>query len=314
MTSDRPPASRPFAVVATFRPDTRLLGLIASLSADCDVIVVDDGSGRESADLYSRASALGAYVVSHGRNRGIAAALNTGVGHSFERGAEAVFTFDQDSQPPSGFVRDMQRGLVRARRTDGLRPGLLVPEYFARVRQAHGAERAPHLFDGRKVIQSGMLIPRDTWESLGAFREDYFIDLVDTEYEMRACVAGLDVLAVGGVRMPHALGRRVRLTLLPGVHATTSVSTPFRFYYRARNRVVFTRTYVASAPFRVVGEALIDVAFFGVAALGARPRGSLLRLLLKGVADGRRGRMGPIPGAVAAMADGISWDGVEIAE
>ncbi len=61
-----------------------------------DVIVVDDGSSDGTAD---RALAAGAAtVVRHARNRGLAAAFNSGISAALERGADLIVQLDADGQ------------------------------------------------------------------------------------------------------------------------------------------------------------------------------------------------------------------------
>jgi hypothetical protein len=61
-----------------------------------DVIVVDDGSRDETSE---RALAAGAAtVVRHVRNRGLAAAFNSGISAALERGADLIVQLDADGQ------------------------------------------------------------------------------------------------------------------------------------------------------------------------------------------------------------------------
>ncbi|RKT36339.1 rhamnosyltransferase [Microbacterium sp. AG1240] len=306
------PRTRPSAVIATFRPPEALADLVAVLARDCDVVVVDDGSGSGSDAVYEAAEYAGAQVVRHEENRGIAHALNIGVQRALSSGADAVFTFDQDSSPADDFIEQMSDALSRARESISSSVAAIVPEFFADTAQSRGADLAPGLCRARKVIQSGMLVPREAWNALGALRDDYFIDLVDTEFEMRALTHGWEVLAARGVSMPHSLGRMIRLRLAPGLQVTTSVSTPFRYFYRARNRVVLSRSYARRAPVRVLSDAGVDLAYFVVAVLGARPRRSLAHIIVRGLGAGFRGTMGRLPARLSNVADGVRWSGVEV--
>lgn len=62
---------------------------------DQEVIVVDDGSSDQTA---SRAAAAGATVVSHGWNRGLGVAFQTGVDAALRHGADIIVTIDADGQ------------------------------------------------------------------------------------------------------------------------------------------------------------------------------------------------------------------------
>lgn len=60
-----------------------------------DVVVVDDGSQDETAQLARKA---GAVVISHERNQGKGAALKSGFNYVLEKGYHGVITMDADGQ------------------------------------------------------------------------------------------------------------------------------------------------------------------------------------------------------------------------
>lgn len=60
-------------------------------------VVVDDGSGDETA---ARAASAGAKVVAHGANRGLGAAVRTGLADAVARGAAVVVFADADGEYP----------------------------------------------------------------------------------------------------------------------------------------------------------------------------------------------------------------------
>ncbi len=59
------------------------------------IIVVDDGSQDRTADISRD---FGAEVVIHEENRGLGAAIRTGLNKARDKGAEVVVTFDADGQ------------------------------------------------------------------------------------------------------------------------------------------------------------------------------------------------------------------------
>ncbi|WP_101846525.1 glycosyltransferase [Zhihengliuella sp. ISTPL4] len=304
-------ASRVWAVFSTFRPGESAREAVASVAAQVDgVIVVDDGSGAEADATLSALASNGITVVRRPANDGIAAALNDGIVRAREAGAEFVLTFDQDSRIAQGFVAALLAAHDAAA-AEGERVGVIVPEFFAGVRQQRGAEAV--FGDAANVIQSGMLIPAPVIEAVGALREDFFIDLVDTEFELRLRRRGWRVLAAGGVRMEHALGTKYRRELfgrtlrLPGIPPEITLSTPFRYFYRLRNRIVLNNEYFRSAPRQIARDTLLDVIHFVNALWVARPRRALLRVYRAAVVAALRGRMGRMPQALAPVAGEIRW-------
>lgn len=298
-------------IVSAYNPTVRLVGLVAGLVRQCRVIVVDDGSGPDSDGVLEQVEEEGADLIRLGRNLGIASALNAGAERAFAAGAEWIVTFDQDSRPPTDYIDRVLASAVSAA-ARGIPVGALVPGKFSDVPQGYGRVVAPGLRKARRVIQSGMFVPESAWKNVGTLRDDLFIDLVDTEYELRLEAAGRDVLAVDGLTLPHSLGSS--LQLVPFGHPpldrltfTTMVSTPFRYYYRVRNRVVLTRAHVRRFPGRLLRDFVQDFVYFAALSLCARPRKVFLALVVRGVSDGMRGRLGPIPAELMEQSRSLTW-------
>ena len=80
-------ASRYIALIPAYEPDRKMLGVIADLGkTGFDVVLVDDGSGPEYAELFEQAaerlpgkSGRGVTLLTHDVNRGKGAALKTGL-------------------------------------------------------------------------------------------------------------------------------------------------------------------------------------------------------------------------------------------
>ncbi|GAA1984891.1 hypothetical protein GCM10009777_18570 [Microbacterium pumilum] len=304
------------SVVTAFAPTADLLDNLRVLVEQVDqVVVVDDGSGPGYDDVLAAATSLGARVVRLPENLGIAAALNAGVAALLEpdaaREPDGIVFFDQDSRIGPGFVRSLTAAHVAAARA-GIPVAATAPEFFAGVSQAHG-ERDGHLLS-RQPIQSGLLVSAVAVGVVGPFRDDLFIDLVDTEYTMRAEAHGFVTIAARGLDLPHALGRRValspfgRVVRVPGGQPIGfTVSAPFRYYYRARNRVVVNRAYRRRRPFAVARATVLEWRHYVIVWFAVRERRRFAAILRAGRADGRRGRLGRIPDAVARAAADITW-------
>ncbi|MGD8195582.1 glycosyltransferase [Herbiconiux sp. P18] len=294
------------AVITAYSPGPRLVDLVRSLTPQVGrVIVVDDGSpagAGETRQALADAEEAGATVVRHGSNRGIAAALNTGIAAARAvEGARHVVTFDQDSSVEDGLVgallstRDAARGA-------GIPAGLAAPERVAglpdlTVRSQRG------ILVGRTPIQSGLLVPFDTLDRIGGFAEELFIDGVDTDFALRAAGAGLVVVHARGTELGHSLGSGHEVTVL-GRPLSLTHSAPFRYYYLLRNRVLLNRRRHRYAGYRAGRETLADLRHLAVVTLFVPGRGRRLRAALAGLRDGWAGRTGRIPAAVEARLKG----------
>lgn len=89
-------------LIPAYQPDGRLPGLVGDLVRElpgCRVLVVDDGSGPQYAQVFREASAHGAEVVGHKSNRGKGVALRTGLAQAAELWPQAdVVCADADGQ------------------------------------------------------------------------------------------------------------------------------------------------------------------------------------------------------------------------
>ncbi len=235
-------SNRVVAVVPSFHPEQAVRTRIQSLRSQVDhVIVVDDGSGPAADAILSDIAADGHQVIRLPVNRGIAAALNRGTAAALANGADHVLTLDQDTVLGAGYVDICLDVLARAR------PGTRLAAVCAdRINGAPAipSYRTPEgLGVVRVSLQSGMVIPRVAIEEIGPFDERLFIDLVDTEFCLRAGSRGWLVVVADGTSIDHQLGERIARASSRGSRdrdrpsSTYEYHSPLRRFYITRNTV-----------------------------------------------------------------------------
>ena len=284
------------AVITAFDPDASLLVSCRAVLGQVDVVVVvDDGSAEPDETLLAACGSMGALVVRHATNRGIGAALNTGLEAVRERlgaDATAVLTLDQDSAVPDGYVRALLAA-GRDATAAGVAVGMVGPAHAEGIR--HGAGRVEGtVVHGGEPIQSGLLVPVATFDAIGRFDESLFIDGVDTEFYLRARAHGLAVVVARGTTLAHRLGRE-RLVALGPVHLAVTYAADFRYYYIARNRVELVRRFGRRAPGWAFAAVVKDLRHLAITTTLVPGRWSRLRSTFAGFRDGVRGRTGTRP-------------------
>lgn len=304
------------AVIVTYHPDPATLGgLIAGLRPQVDHLIVFDNTPGGAAVLTSLGPDL--TVLGEGRNLGIATALNRGIAEARRQGATEIIFFDQDSQPAADCIARLRDGWQAAQRR-GLRPGAVGPQHvdprdadptnykfirttggtLSKVCAATDAD-ADGLIACDALITSGCLTTLAVLDDVGGMVEELFIDAVDIEWSFRALSKGYTLFGVAAAHVRHTLGDRVfqpawwrRLPVLK--HKRASIHSPMRQYFIMRNRFFMLRQPYVPQAFRRLEQRNIVLRLV-LFSLFVPPRWRNLRYMLRGLADGLRGRFGPLP-------------------
>lgn len=230
------------AVISVFNAPPELRARALHLLKQVErVILVDDGSASLGLQDVPEDNVI---QIRLQKNLGIATALNVGVERAQSLGATHVLTLDQDSDLEPDHVRRLLDALRREEHL-GAPVAAAVPAHVGGVHILMAPDGQP--FD---PIQSGQLIPVETFRSIGGFEESLFIDAVDSEFTARARRAGFRFVSEEGVAMRHALGESVPLKIL-GRHVTWAgkprhvlYHQSWRTYYMVRNSLFLKRKYL----------------------------------------------------------------------
>ena len=127
-----------------------------------------------------------------------------------------------------------------------------------------------------------MAVSRELTDAVGLLDEELFAYVEDVDWSLRAREAGFEVLIVPKARAWH------RVAASSG---GATASTP-SFYYGVRNTIVVCERHrPLPVGLRELRQAVVAGTFAARAALGDA-RGPLLRAVLDGARDARRGKLG----------------------
>lgn len=295
------------AATVTYHPDTDWPDRLAALCREHSRIVVVDNSTRPDAQTFvatAIAACPGATLLSLPDNPGIGAALNLAFKTLDAEGHARVVAYDQDSTPTAGFVvaitttadANPRAAVIGANWTDPRRPD--SPALFLRsgppLRLGFSRVPATCDLDGLIcVITSGSLFDLTVWRSIDGFTADLFLDLVDTDYCLRARRAGYDIAASAAARLSHHRGDKRPVRLL-GREFYPAHMPLFRLHCLARNRILLFRRH----GFRPLAWTIYELAYAAKLVLDAVlfEKNSISRLVatLHGTWDGLLGRFGPV--------------------
>jgi rhamnosyltransferase len=286
-------------IVAYQSDKDRLVWLIDQISPYVErvIVFVNDARGAPVPDAV-KARVVNTCWIESSENVGVAAALNALCREARRSGCQAIWLFDQDASPsPAGIekVAASRMALLAASRSaSAVAPRLTAPaegaykapRYWRRVGVPECAGCTPVMF----VPTSGTLLDLQCLSAVGEFREDFFIDGIDIEWCSRAWSAG-GAVWVAPTAFPHTIGQGA--VDIPGLGAVMPRQPPFRMYTFARNAIYAMR--LAHVPWH---WKLRQIAYLPVQSLLAIiDHGSLkmAKAIARGVVDGCRGRLGPIP-------------------
>jgi rhamnosyltransferase len=291
------------AIIAAYKPGTDLLlNIQAAMGQVAHVVVVDDGSGAEYAPIFKTLEDAGATVVTNSQNVGIASSLNAGVHAAATRWHPDFYvTLDQDSALSGGYVSSAIE-TYRAAIASGL------PVGFVSAASYSGAP-VPTLRKNRNTqfklpfdpMQSGFVIPVSTFDRIGPFADEFFIDGVDSEFTARARANGLEIVVGRSCSIEHRLGERTAVEVfgrplrLGRRVVSFNYHSPARVYYICRNGTALTLRYFLGQPswtMRRLGEELKG---HMLRLLFSPNRPTIIRAALAGFRDALMGRSGPVP-------------------
>ena len=233
------------AITVAYHPDAdfpeRSARILREVGA---LVIVDNGSDDAERRMLGELAANPLItLLSNAENVGIARALNMGIRQAETLGFKWVLLLDQDTWLDEGTVQTLIA--VSAAFPDRDRLGVIGSGY----REVNNPLPEPHeqivgddWEEVESVITSGSLIPLKAHAVIGAFREEFFIDFVDTEYCFRARAKGYRVIRTRKPIMSHAIGAISRHKIL-WMEKWTFNHSADRRYYIARNDTVMLREF-----------------------------------------------------------------------
>jgi rhamnosyltransferase len=291
------------ALVVLFNPTEDHIQNVLQLKQLCDTVIAVDNSTRVDPQLHQRMQALGIDVVTNFNRGGIAGAFNKGMDWLIDHGCTLLFTFDQDSVVPENYFAqmteacnrlDMPRFLIGPKIYDiNVRryiPLLVMNRFGVTLTQMTDEDQG--LVPCSSMISSGSVMSAETYRFVGAFREDYFIDQVDTEYCFRAHRKGVPLYINTTLVMRHEIGKRIDRKI--GFFKFIQWNyIPLRQYYSARNCIHVSRLYGRYLPSAILIN-LITLGQFLSVILYENNKLRKLGAMTAGVIDGLLGRYGSI--------------------
>jgi rhamnosyltransferase len=288
------------AIIVSYEPniDVFARSLNAIQHQVSKVWVVDNSVSSISQDDVRKLCADKAEVLSKSTgNIGLAAAQNLAIDHAFTKGASYVLLLDQDTVAMPYMVTELLNSfrssnypMVAAAgpSVNDVRTNSVIP--FVRFNRWRIIRKVPsniHLQEVDFLISSGMLISRNSWQSVGPMPHDFFIDHVDTYWCIKARSQGYTLLGVRDAKAEHCLGNQQPINI-PFTGRKVFLHNPDRLFFQIRNAIyIFKRLKSAPINWRLILLArALQQALFNILFVPKRRR--RLYAIVRGLLDGVR--------------------------
>jgi rhamnosyltransferase len=284
-----PSAENVVAMIVTLGPDQDVFHHVETLIGRVSrVVVVDNGSGADAASVLDSIAALpSAEVIRNPANLGIARALNQGAEVAVDAGADWLLTLDQDAEPADEIVSVAARTFDAFPDRDYIAVIGSISFEASHSGWVPGGSRGQPWLEAANVITAGCFVSMAAFRDIGGYREDLFVDYVDTEFCLRARARGYRVLASRAPAMTHRIGQPTERWIgLRAVHPTNHSAC--RRYYITRNRFFLWRHYWRSEPRFVAKDILAAHKELVKLVLFEHDRGAKIRAMAAGLRDGLR--------------------------
>jgi rhamnosyltransferase len=294
------------SVIVTYHPDDGFEGRLAAIMRESRPAIVIDNSGDVTTQsrLRTNCAALGAELILNPDNRGLAAAVNMGFESLQRRGFAAAIVFDQDSTPLEGFStaligtarRSPNAAVIGANWRDEGRPDVPARHLRRHPRFPLAFQRVPANQDLEGitcVITSGSLFQLSVWNELGGFDEGLFLDLVDTDFCLRARKLGRCIAVSSDAMLMHRRGTKRRIRGL-NRNWWPAFMPPLRLRYLFRNRVRLVARHGATNPHWITFELAYMLKILAEICLLEDERRAKLAACCRGTWDGACDVEGPI--------------------
>jgi len=282
----------------------RQLDALQQQSRRIDEIVVVDNASSDGTVEMLRTKYPEVTVLSLPANAGVGGGYAAGLAHTaIAKKHDWTWLLDDDSVPPPECLQKLLEGLQYLG-DSAPETGILAPVCVDLKTSVtypglawRGERLVPTPADPTQpitfldcVISSGSLLRREAVEAVGLTRADFFMDFVDYEYCLRMRSRGFRIALVRDCILDHEIGEQATFNILGWKRSWTD-HAPWREYYIARNETAMirqyhpklaTKSFVAYRQFRHA----VGIVLFG------RQKAACLAMMVRGVVDGRAGRLG----------------------
>lgn len=226
---------RILGIVILYYPDNKIKDNIKSYIDVVDELILWENSPKGRGPILNVDNSKIKHMGT-GRNVGIGFALNEAVKYAKTNDYSYVLTMDQDSCFDVGNC-EKYANIVKNANADII----FSPNYVIHGDKSYDGNE--DLVEIEGTMTSGTLYPVSVFDKIGLFREDFFIDVIDTEFSLRAKQHGISIKLIPSVCLVHGLGYQKKKHKFLWKTFFPNEYSPIRSYYIVRNGIITKSLY-----------------------------------------------------------------------
>lgn len=277
-------------VYVTFNPNIGYLKKSITLIRNQveKIIIVDNSNNNKLKQEIEMIEDDKIIVLSQSTNIGIAAALNIGCKKAIDMDAKWVLTLDQDSLPTLNMVSNYNKFIEMNLEK---KVGAIGPNFTFSEKEKIVPNNT--IKKVNTLITSGCFISLEAYVHVGGFREELFIDAVDTEYSWNLRKNGFELYQLNNLILEHNIGSNAYHIKGFGKRFMTITNHNYiRCYYIARNSMQISKEYrnifpkEASFYKKKAFKKFVMILFF------EKDKIKKIKSIINGVGDYKKGKLG----------------------
>jgi rhamnosyltransferase len=278
-------------VVILFNPNEDVLQNILTYKNSVKSLYVIDNSEQFNNNLQKLVDRNNGflYYKHDGINEGISKRLNQAAQKAIDEGYEWLLTMDQDSYFDQETINYYLQEVSNYKYLNEV--AMFGIEHDEKMVSTSGDS----FINASLLITSGSIVNLNIYKRIGGFDDNLFIDHVDHEYCLRALLKGYKIAKWNKNLLHHTLGEKSNHRSLKNLKLTQrSLHTPLRLYYMVRNYNYLKSKYKKyfKKEIKILSQSMLNEIKNNI--FYNKKRFKVLRFIIKGFLDFRKGEMGKI--------------------
>lgn len=266
--------------VVLYNPDDEVWDNICTYLPTVEKLLVIDNSTIKNKPVLEKIIQCDKIdYIDLGDNFGVAKALNVGCRVLSKLGFDIALTMDQDSQFPTADWPEIRRAIFEKSNSYGI-----IGLNFNSVSNT----KTSQIIQVNRWLTSGNYVNLESFNKVGGFNEELFIDYVDIDLDRRMKQCGYPIGYLRDYSIKHTIGNPIPIHILWKAFYAMN-HPPIRCYYRFRNCIYLVQHDFFYYMPQFLFEVLINIPKI---VLYEPNRGEKLNMIMHGLRDGLRHRMG----------------------